>query len=309
MDKFDVIVVGGGPCGLSACVYACRSGLKTLLLETFACGGQMLNSHEVKNYPGFSSVSGVELAQQMLLQAQQLGVQIGYERVVDIQSHGTQKVVKTAKHSYVAGAVILALGAKPKKLGIDREEYFTGKGVSYCAICDGHFFKDKTVAVVGGGNSAIEDVPYLANLAKKVYLINRSKKYRAQAVLLDNVMELVKSDKVQIIENSVVTQLDGNDKLESVITKNLLTNAEQKLSVDGLFVEIGRSPDTEFLRGKLDLDEYGYILVGDDYMTSIEGVFAGGDAIKKSLRQIVTATSDGAICATNAYNYLCNHEK
>lgn len=303
-DIYDLIIVGGGPCGLSASVYAGRSGIRTLLLEEYACGGQILNTYEIKNYPGFENISGPELASKIQNQAEILGTEIKYEKAIDFDFSGKIKVVKTQKNTYLAKTIILSLGARPRKLGLEREEELTGKGVSYCAICDGGFFKNKKVAVVGGGNSAIEDAPYLTNLASNAYLINRSKKYRAQATLLNKVKSLEAQNKIQIFEDTVVTKLLGDKKLESIIIKNIVTEKEQQLDVDGLFIEIGRIPNTEMLKDKLQLDEYNYIVTDKNLMTSVSGVFAGGDVIQKTLRQIVTAGSDGAICATNAQNFL-----
>ena len=291
---YDLIIVGGGPCGLSASLYAGRSNMKTLLIEEFACGGQILNTYEIKNYPGFENISGPELAQKMENQAKNLGVEIIYGRVIDFDLDNEIKAVKTKNNQYFAKAIILSLGASPRKLGLENEKELTGRGVSYCAICDGGFFKNKTVAVVGGGNSAMEDAPYLTNLASKTYLINRTAKYRAMAQLVDNVKNLESQGKIEVLENTIVTKLVGKNKLETI-------------SVDGLFIEIGRVPNTEMLKGKLELDDYGYIVTDQNLMTSKSGVFAGGDVIKKSLRQIITAGSDGAICATNALNY-CSHK-
>ena len=301
---YDLIIVGGGPCGLSASVYAGRSNMDALLIEEYACGGQILNTYEIKNYPGFENISGPELAQKMEQQAKNLGVAIKYERVVDFDLDGEIKAVKTQRNQYFAKTIILSLGASPRKLGLEQEKELTGKGVSYCAICDGGFFKNKTVAVVGGGNSAMEDAPYLTNLAGKTYLINRTAKYRAMASLVDNVKKLESQGKIEILENSVVSKLVGKDKLEAIEVKNVLTDKLQTIKLDGLFIEIGREPNTELLKNKLELDDYGYIVTDQNLMTSKSGVFAGGDVIKKSLRQIVTAGSDGAICATNALNYL-----
>ncbi|HAJ77780.1 MAG TPA: thioredoxin-disulfide reductase [Clostridiales bacterium] len=303
-NVYDLIIVGGGPCGLSASVYAGRSGIRTLLIEEYACGGQILNTYEIKNYPGFENVSGPELASKIQQQAEKLNVEIKYEKAVDFDFGGKIKAVKTQNGEYFAKTIILALGARPRKLGLKREEELTGKGVSYCAICDGGFFKGKTVAVVGGGNSAIEDAPYLTNLASKSYLINRSKKYRAQMTLLNKVNLLKQQGKIQVFEDTVVTELLGDKKLESVMLKNVVTGEETQLQIDGLFIEIGRIPNTELLSGKLQLDEYNYIITDKNLMTSVPGVFAGGDVIQKSLRQIITAGSDGAVCATNAQNFL-----
>lgn len=304
---YDLIIVGGGPCGLSASLYAGRSNMKTLLIEEFACGGQILNTYEIKNYPGFENISGPELAQKMENQAKNLGVEIIYGRVIDFDLDNEIKAVKTKNNQYFAKAIILSLGASPRKLGLENEKELTGRGVSYCAICDGGFFKNKTVAVVGGGNSAMEDAPYLTNLASKTYLINRTAKYRAMAQLVDNVKNLESQGKIEVLENTIVTKLVGKNKLETIEVKNVLTNKTETISVDGLFIEIGRVPNTEMLKGKLELDDYGYIVTDQNLMTSKSGVFAGGDVIKKSLRQIITAGSDGAICATNALNY-CSHK-
>ena len=304
---YDLIIVGGGPCGLTASVYAGRSNMSTLLIEEFACGGQILNTYEIKNYPGFENISGPELAQKMENQAKNLGVEIKYEKVVEFGLDGEFKTVKTQHNQYFAKTIILSLGASPRKLGLEKEKELTGKGVSYCAICDGGFFKNKTVAVVGGGNSAMEDAPYLTNLASKTYLINRTAKYRAMPSLVDNVKNLQKQEKIEILENTIVTKLVGENKLEAIEVKNVLTGETKNISVDGLFIEIGREPNTEMLKGKLELDDYGYIVTDQNLMTSVGGVFAGGDVIKKSLRQIVTAGSDGAICATSAFNF-CNYK-
>ena len=306
---YDLIIVGGGPCGITAGIYAGRSNLKTLIVEEYACGGQILNTYEIKNYPGYENISGSELASKMQKQAKELGVEFKYERVVDFDFANKTKIVKTSKNQYCAKAVILSLGASPKKLEIEREKELTGKGVSYCAICDGGFFRGKTVAVVGGGNSAMEDAPYLTKLAQKTYLINRSEKFRAVKSLVENVKKLQVENKIEILENSVVTKLIGENKLESIEIKNVVTNETQVIDVDGLFIEIGRVPNTNLLKDKVLLDEYGYILTDENLSTNISGVFAGGDVRSKSLRQIVTATNDGAICATNALNFLQTIEK
>ena len=303
-NVYDLIIVGGGPCGLSASIYAGRSNLKTLLIEEFACGGQILNTYEIKNYPGFDNISGPELAQKMENQAKSLGVEIVYDKVIDFDFSSDIKQIKAQKNTYYAKTIILALGASPRKLGLEREEEFTGKGVSYCAICDGGFFKNKKVAIVGGGNSAMEDAPYLTNLASQTYLINRSEKFRAMHSLVETMQNLKKQGKLILLENSVVTKLNGENKLESIEVKNVVTNKVQTIQLDGLFIEIGRVPNTELLRGKVELDEYGYIVTDENLMSSVHGVFAGGDVRKKTLRQIITAGSDGAICATNAQNLI-----
>lgn len=303
-NLYDIIIVGGGPAGLTAGIYACRNNLKTLLIEEFACGGQTLNTYEIKNFPGFEDISGVELSEKMDIQTQKLGLEKVYEKVVDFDFSGKIKIVKTSKNIYTAKVIILAMGAKPKLLGLEREKELTGKGVSYCAVCDGGFFKDKVVAIVGGGNSAMEDVAYLTNLAKKTYLINRSEKYRALPVLLQTMRNLQNQNKITVLENTIVTNLEGEQKLEKIVTKNTKTGKTEKLQLDGLFIEIGRAPNTETLKNLVQLDDLGYIVTDASLMTNVSGVFAVGDIRQKTLRQIVTACSDGAIASTNALNYL-----
>ena len=310
-DKiFDILIVGGGPAGLTAGIYATRSGLSALILEEFWCGGQTLNTYEIKNYPGFENISGADLSAKIEKQAKDLGVQFAYEKVQNVDFDGKIKQVFTKKHTYRAKSVILCLGAKPRTLGLENEQKFAGRGVSYCAVCDGEFFKDKVVAIVGGGNSAMEDVAYLTNLAKKTYLINRSEKFRALPTLVETMKSLEKAGKITLLENSNVTQINGVDKVESIDVKNSKTNQTETIKTDGLFVEIGRVPDTNFLKGKIELDEYGYIKSDDRLMTNICGVFVAGDCRQKQIRQIVTACSDGAIAATNAISYaqtlICN---
>lgn len=300
---FDILIVGGGPAGLTAGIYARRSGLSALILEEFWCGGQTLNTYEIKNFPGFDNISGTDLSAKMEKQAKDLGVEFALEKVQSVNFDGKIKQVFTKRNIYCAKAVILCLGAKPRKLGIENEQKFTGRGVSYCAVCDGEFFKDKVVAIVGGGNSAMEDVTYLTNLAKKTYLINRSEKFRAIPTLVETMKALVRSNKIVLLENSVVEKIDGQDKVESIDVKNTKTNQTEKLQLDGLFVEIGRVPDTSFLNG-IDLDEGGYIKTDERLMTNVCGVFAAGDCRQKQIRQIVTACSDGAISATNAISYV-----
>ena len=301
---YDIIIVGGGPAGLTAGIYAWRSGLKTLLLEEYVCGGQTINTYEIKNYPAYDNISGVDLSLKMQEQATKLGLEIIYSKAVDFDFKDQIKVVKTSKTEYFCKTVILAMGAGPNKLMVKGEQQFTGRGVSYCAVCDGEFFKDKTVAIVGGGNSAMEDVAYLTKVAKKTYLINRTEKYRALPVLVLAMQKLANQNKIQVLNNTVVKEICGNQKLEKIVVENTKTLTKTEITLDGLFVEIGRTPDTQLLAGKLELDSYGYIVTDANLSTSIKGVFAGGDAVQKSLRQIVTASSDGAICATSAFNFL-----
>lgn len=305
---YDIIIVGGGPAGLTAGIYACRSDLKTLLLEEYVCGGQIINTYEIKNYAGFEDISGVDLSLKMQDQATKLGLEIVYQKAIDFDFSDKFKVVKTSKNTYFAKTVILAMGASPKKLGIDGEQQYSGRGVSYCAVCDGAFYKNKTVAIVGGGNSAMEDVAYLTKVAKKTYLINRTEKYRALPVLVKTMQKLAEQNKIEVLNNTIVEKICGNQKLESVVTKNVITGKTTDLPLDGLFIEIGRMPSTDVVKNYIDLDEYGYIITDQNLMTNVQGVFAIGDIRQKTLRQIVTACSDGAIASTNAQKYISENE-
>src|SRR5574344_1142410 len=297
-EIFDIIVVGGGPAGLTSAIYSARSNLKTLLLEEYACGGQTLNTYEIKNFPSYSNISGPELSDKMEKQVKELGVFEKFEKVVDFDFNGEVKKVITQKSQYYAKAIILCLGAKARKLGLDNEEKFSGKGISYCAICDGGFFKGKNVAIVGGGNSAMEDVVYLTNIAKKTYLINRTENFRAIPNLVQTVKTMISNDKITFLSNSVVEKLNGDNKLESIDVKNVLSGDIKNIKLDGLFIEIGRSPSTDLLHDKMELDENGYIIAGENLMTSVSGVFVAGDVRQKSLRQIITDCADASTFAS-----------
>ena len=303
-NLYDIIIIGGGPAGLTAGIYAMRSNLKTLLIEEFNCGGQVLNTNEIKNYPGFEDINGFDFSQKLEEQAKKLGLEFKYETVKDYNLTEHVKIVKTAKNQYYAKTVILCMGAKARKLGLEREDEFTGRGVSYCAVCDGLFFKDKTVAVVGGGNSALEDLAYLTNIAKKTYLINRSQKYRAVPALVQSLNNLVKNNKVILLENSIVTKINGDKKVTSIVVNNIINNTQQEIVVDGLFIEIGKNPATEVVKHHVATDEYGYIIGDEDLMTNISGVFVAGDIRQKKIRQIITACADGAIASTSAHNFI-----
>ena len=301
---YDLIVVGGGPAGLTAAIYACRSGLKTLLLEEYVCGGQVINTYEIKNYPGFENINGVDLSLKMQEQATKLGLDIIYQKAIEFDFNNQIKTVKTSKNEYYGKTIILSMGAQPKKLQVNGEQQFTGRGVSYCAVCDGDFFKNKTVAIVGGGNSAMEDVAYLTKVAKKTYLINRTEKYRALPVLVDAMQKLANQNKIEVLNNTVVQEICGDKKLEKVIIKNTQTEQVSELPLDGLFIEIGRNPNTNIVKNYIEVDNYGYIITDQNLMTNIKGVFAIGDIRQKDLRQIITACADGAIASTNAQKYI-----
>ncbi len=296
---YDVIILGAGPAGLTAGIYAARGGLNAVIVESKAVGGQAALTAEIENYPGFESVSGFELVSLIQAQCERLGVAFVYDNPVNVSLDGNIKSVETAYSGVLeARAVIIATGAMPRTLGLPRESALMGGGVSYCATCDGAFFKGKAVAVVGGGNTAAEDALYLEKFASSVTLIHRRDALRADAILAKRIAEST----VKVAWDSVVTQLNGENKLSSVTLKNVKTGELSDLPVSGLFVAVGQTPATEGLKG-VELDG-GYIVTDEEMCTSLPGVFAAGDVRKKTLRQVVTATADGAIAAESAIKLL-----
>lgn len=296
---YDLIILGAGPAGLTAGIYAARGGLNAVIVESKAVGGQAALTAEIENYPGFASVSGYELVSLMQAQCEALGVSFVFDAPVALALEGGVKRVDTAYSGTLeARAVVLATGALPRTLGVERESELMGGGVSYCATCDGAFFRGKPVAVVGGGNTAVEDALYLEKFASEVYLIHRRDALRADAILADR----VKNSGVHIVWDSVVTALDGDKKLQSVTLKNVKSGDTSSLAVNGLFVAVGQKPATEGLTG-VELDG-GYIVTDSEMRTSLPGVFAAGDVRKKTLRQVVTAAADGAVAAESAIKFL-----
>lgn len=296
---YDLIILGAGPAGLTAGIYAARGGLNAVIVESKAVGGQAALTAEIENYPGFASVSGYELVSLMQAQCEALGVSFVFDAPVALALEGDVKRVDTAYSGTLeARAVILATGALPRTLGIERESELMGGGVSYCATCDGAFFRGEPVAVVGGGNTAVEDALYLEKFASEVYLIHRRDALRADAILADR----VKNSGVHIVWDSVVTALEGDKKLQSVTLKNVKSGDTSSLAVNGLFVAVGQKPATEGLTG-VELDG-GYIVTDSEMRTSLPGVFAAGDVRKKTLRQVVTAAADGAVAAESAIKFL-----
>lgn len=291
---YDIVIIGAGPAGLTAAIYARRGGKKTLVLEGKTYGGQIINTLDIENYPAEPKISGLELAKKMYIQAKDLGAEIEYEKVTEIVDNGETKLVKTEEGEYETKAVIIATGTDYRKLGLENEEKLTGRGVSYCATCDGALFKDKEVAVAGGGNGALYEALYLADIVSKVYLIHRRKELRGDEIL---VKKLEEKGNVEFILGSNVTKINGEEKLESIEINN-----ERTIEVSCLFIAIGREPKNDFISAKKD--ENGYIEASEDCKTSIDGIFVAGDTRTKSTRQIVTATSDGAIAATAAIKYL-----
>ena len=299
---FDVLILGGGPAGYTAALYTARAGLKTAVLERMSIGGQMTLTGDIDNYPGYpDGVDGITLGMKMQAGAERFGAQTVYDEVIEVDFTEKIKKVKTYGGILLAKTVIIATGANPRELGVAGETDLTGAGVHYCAHCDGRFYKDKTVAVIGGGNSAAADALYLSRLAKKVYLIHRRDTLRATKIYHT---PLEKADNTEFLWDTVVEGFITEEKLTGVTVKNLKTNTVDRLLCDGVFVSIGRKPATEFLKGKIELDNNGYIIADENCKTNVEGVFAAGDVRTKALRQVITAASDGAVAAHYAEEYL-----
>lgn len=295
---YDVIIIGGGPAGLCAGIYSARGGLKTAIIENKSIGGQAQTAHEIQNYPGIKAIGGFDLCYAMMEQCTSFGVDFVFDKITacDLKN---KKITLESGNELNAKFIIIATGASPRKLGVENENRFLGKGVSYCATCDGAFFKGKTVAVIGGGNTAVEDALYLEKLASKVYLVHRRDALRADKILCDR---LAKST-VQVIWDSVVQNLDGNDNLSQMTLKNVKSDTLTAVSVDGVFVAIGQLPESN-LFDEVQKTSNGYIITDDKMRTDIDGIFAVGDVRDKALRQVVTACADGAIagaiCAQEA---------
>jgi len=299
---YDIIIVGAGPAGLTAAIYARRANKKVLVLEAKTYGGQIVNTLDIENYPGEEHISGFDFATKIYNQAKKLEAEIVFEKVVDINDLGKEKEVITTKNKYKTKTIIIATGSENRKLGLVNEDELVGKGISYCATCDGVFYRKKTVAVVGGGNTALEDALYLSDIANKVYLIHRRDEFRGEESTVNNLKE---KNNVEFIYNSNVTKLNANDRLENIEVKN--NNGEVKtLDVDGLFVAVGRVPENQNFAKIINLDPTGYIIADEKCHTNIDGIFVAGDNRVKGVRQLVTATSDGAISATEAIKYINN---
>jgi thioredoxin reductase (NADPH) len=298
---YDIVIIGAGTAGLSAAIYGARAGRRVLLLEAKAYGGQIINTPDVENYPGIKNISGFEFADNLYRQAMDLGAELKYEKAISIEIRGNERIVVTEQSEYPCGSVIIATGAKNRPLGVEREAEMTGAGVSYCATCDGAFYRGRDVAVVGGGNTALEDARFLSEYCRSIYLIHRRDTFRGEDKLLK---ALQKKDNVTYVLNSQVVRLNGGDFLESVTVKNRKTGEEQELSVSGLFIAIGQEPDNDAFAELVELDEAGYIRASEDCTTGIAGIYIAGDCRTKKVRQLVTAASDGAAAALAACEYL-----
>lgn len=303
-EIYDLLILGGGPGAMTAGIYAKRAGLKVAIIEKSVPGGAVTTTYEVANYPGFIKISGMDLANKMFEHTSQVGVEFIWDEVSKVFPEGEEKTVECySGKKYTAKTIIIGFGASVRKLNLENERAFIGKGISYCATCDGALFKDREVAVFGGGNTALEDCYYLSNIAKKVYLIHRRDEFRGDDILVKQVKS---KDNIELVLNSIVTKLNGEKTLTEIEVTNKITQEIKTLKVDCLFVCIGRGPDTEMISGKLNLSQNGYIITDECMRTNYDGVFAIGDIRETPLRQIVTACSDGAIAATKAYEYLKN---
>jgi thioredoxin-disulfide reductase len=299
--QYDIVIVGAGTAGLSAAIYAVRAGKSVIVLEATTHGGQIVNTPEVENYPGIQKISGFEFANNLYKQAKSLGAEVIYEKVIGIEVNGEEKIVHTTKEDYQAKAVILATGAKNRPLGLEHEKEWIGAGISYCAICDGMFYRGKDVAVAGGGNTALENAIFLTNYCRKVYLIHRRDAFRGEEKLLQTLKE---KPNVEFVLNANITRLIGEDGVDGVEVEDKNTHEKRVIDVMGLFVAIGQMPENSEFINVVDLDKGGYIEAKEDCKTKTKGIFTAGDCRTKKVRQLATAASDGAIAALAACEYI-----
>lgn len=300
--EFDTVILGGGPAGLSAGIYAARATGNIAIVDVSMFGGQPSNYLELENYPAFPIVGGYDLMEKMEEHADKFGVnKFPMEEIQKIDLISTPKIIETLTHTFKAKSVIIATGVQPKKLGVKGEKELLGRGVSYCAICDGAFYRDKTVAVVGGGNAALEEAMYLTKFATKVYVIHRRNEFRADKIVQNLAF---KNEKLECVYDTVVNEINGEDTVKSLVIENVKTNETSTLNVDAIFPYIGFLPNTDLINGQVEQDSNGFIITDETMKTSIDGVFAAGDVRKTPLRQVITATSDGAVAAVYAGRYV-----
>lgn len=304
--KKELIIIGGGPAGLTAAIYAARAKLNMLLLEDQILGGQVRNSYTIENYPGFKTVTGSELADLMQQQAEELGAEIDeFDIVEKVDFSGDKKIIETSNYIYETDTVIISTGATPRKLPIPNEEKFSGKGIHYCAVCDGAMYEGKVIAVVGGGNSALEEALFLTRFAKKVYMIRRYDYFKGEKATIDEVMN---HPKIEVLFNEDLVDVEGKDFVEKAIIKNTKDNSEKELELDAIFGYIGTEPKTALFKEYLHLS-HGYIPTDENMRTNVEGIYAAGDVREKEFRQITTAVSDGTIAALQAEKYVVEKSK
>ncbi len=300
--EFDTVILGGGPAGLSAGIYASRGAVSTAIIDTSMLGGQPSNYLELENYPGFPIIGGFELMEKFEEHADKFGVQkFPMQEIESVDLKSNPKVIKTNEGEFRAKTVIIACGAQPMKLGVPGEAEFVGRGVSYCAVCDGAFYKNKVVAVVGGGNAAVEEAMYLTKFADKVYVIHRRNELRADKIVQERAF---KNEKIEFIWDSVVKEIKGDDLVHTAVLENVKTQEISNLQVNGVFPYIGMTPNIESISGQVEQDANGFIITDETMRTSVEGVYAVGDVRKTPLRQVITAAADGAVGAVYAVKYL-----
>ena len=297
---YDVIIIGAGTAGLSSAIYVLRSGKSVLLLEKSYYGGQIVNATDIENYPAIKKISGYDFATALYEQALSLGADIEYENAISIENGIYEKTVFTEKNSYKCRSIIIATGLQKRRLNIENEEKFTGKGVSYCAVCDGAFYKGKPVAVAGGGNTALEDALLLSEYCSKVYIIHRRKEFKGEKILAE---KLTKRENISYMLNCTITALNGSERLESISVISNDSKIPNDITVSGLFVAIGQVPENKAFSDIVELDEYGYI-ISDDCCTCAEGIFTAGDCRKKDIKQLATAVADGAVAGIKACEYI-----
>ena len=298
---YDIVIIGAGPAGLTAAIYGTRANKKVLVLESNVVGGQIVNTMDIENYPSTPHVTGYDFANNLYKQATDLGAEVKIEKVTSIENGDVKKVI-TSSNTYETKSIIIATGLENRSLNVPNEQELLGKGISICAVCDGGFFRGKDVAVVGGGNTALEDTLYLSNIVNKVYLIHRRNEFRGDAVTVD----LIKSKpNVELVLDSTISSINGENSLENIEVMN--KNGDVKtLNISGLFIAVGKTPNTDFLNNLITIDGQGFIVSDESCKTNIEGIFVAGDIRNKKVRQLVTATSDGAVAASEAINYLEN---
>lgn len=302
MEKiYDVIIIGAGPAGMTSSIYASRANLDVLMVEKKYPGGQMLSTAEIENYTGYENITGPDLSEKMFEHSKKFGTDFVFGEIKKVKIENNIKILEISGKTYKAKSIIIATGTQARLLGIEGEKEFTSKGVSYCAVCDGAFFKGKNVVVIGGGDSAIEESLYLVNLVNKVTVVHRRDELRAQKILQDRAF---KKKNIEFCWDSIPVKINGEKKVTGIEVKNVKTNEIKKIEAEGIFIYIGMIPQTEVFKDLNILDEKGYVIADENMLTSVEGVFVAGDVRQKEIRQVVTATSDGAIAAQSAYKYI-----